>query len=301
MITSHPVPKDFEGLLEPKEIHALQDEFLDETTEELERVMNALAATDYAHLDEDSIHPLFRTVHNLKGSASVFGYEDLSRIGHAVESSLARYRGLPAGSISVHIDDILFLAGLLLGLVRDGKVDRMDCAAAEKALASWSEIEHGKHRGDPTEPGSPAEPGSGIASTSAKTKPADDTLSQSGGGQTTALIVDSARSLHHTLHRFLEPYNVAWHDCGSGAEVIERCAIEHPDLLFLGYLLPDMTTAELLPILYDAGIAPPMIAVISSESEDQLRYACPYPFTFIRKDHTLLGALRSFVRSRVAE
>ncbi|MFZ1728959.1 MAG: Hpt domain-containing protein [Bacteroidota bacterium] len=294
MSSSRPMPKEFEGLLEPDEIYALQNEFLDETAEELERVMNALAAAEYAQFDQDSIHQLFRAIHSLKGSASVFGYDDLSRLSHSVESCLAPFRKKEASEIAAHLDDLLFLVGLLLRMVRDGKVDRMNCAAAEAELAFWidnSSAEYRRQLPDHL---------TAQASVPVVPKTTADTTSAGSVGKKSALIADSARTLHDILHRFLEPYHISWIDCQSGAEVIERCAVEAPSILFLGYVLPDMNTSELLAILNQAGIAPSVIVVISSLSEEELRKDCPYRFTFIQKDHTLLQTLLPFVKSLAA-
>lgn len=292
MSANRPIPKDFEGLLEPEEIHTLQNEFLDETAAELERVMNALAAAEQSEFDQDSVHQLFRVLHSMKGSASVFGYDDLSQLSHAVETALTPFRDLPAADMATHVDDMLFLAGLLLRLVQDGKDNRMDCSAAEKQLASWiADVEN-----QFTSP-----QGDDRREQSGTSQANPGTVSPATRQQRTVLIADSARALHHMLHRFFEPYAVRWIDCASGAEVIERCVVESPSMLFLGYLLPDMNTAELLNLLHEAGIAPAAIVVISSRSEEELRRACSHPFTFIRKDHRLFNTLLPLVQSVVAE
>ncbi len=295
MAADRPIPKEFEGLLELEEIRALQNEFLDETAEELERVLNAIAAADAGQFEEDSIHQLFRAVHSLKGSASVFGYDDLSRLSHKVEAALAPIRALPIDKIAARIDDMLSLVALLLGLVRDGKFGRMDCESAEIRLADW-ESGRSSTRNSASKASTEA-----LLQNGSQAQSGRQDLWASQGRESTALIADSAQALHHMLHRFLEPYQIGWVDCQSGAEVIERCAVETPTFLFLGYLLADMNTAELLTILHEAGIAPAAIVIISSRSEEELRQVCPYPFTFIRKDHTLLSTRLPLVQSLAEE
>lgn len=81
--------------------------FLDEARDLLDEMEGLLLTCEKGTADEDSVNALFRAAHTIKGSAGLFGLDDIVRFTHKVESVLDRLR---AGELEPDSD----LAGLLL-------------------------------------------------------------------------------------------------------------------------------------------------------------------------------------------
>ncbi|MFC1670919.1 chemotaxis protein CheA [Spirochaetota bacterium] len=64
------------------------DTFFHESREMLEDMESALLVLERENLDDDSINAIFRTAHTIKGSAGMFGFDDISTFTHIVESLL---------------------------------------------------------------------------------------------------------------------------------------------------------------------------------------------------------------------
>ncbi len=69
-----------------------QDTFFEESNEMLAAMENALLALEQAPGDADLINSLFRSVHTIKGTAGVFGFDGVVSFTHVVESALDKVR-----------------------------------------------------------------------------------------------------------------------------------------------------------------------------------------------------------------
>ena len=67
-------------------IEKFKDAFREEATELLNNLEATLLVLESDPLDSETISAVFRTMHTIKGSASMFGFEGISRFTHEVES-----------------------------------------------------------------------------------------------------------------------------------------------------------------------------------------------------------------------
>ena len=99
--------------------------FLAEAHDQIEAFRMAVAAL--AAGDVESVHPAFRAIHTLKGSAAAAGYEDLVHAAHSTEAALERLRAaraVPGRALA----DSLREAGLRLAGLTDAVADAHDNA-----------------------------------------------------------------------------------------------------------------------------------------------------------------------------
>lgn len=300
MLYERPIPRDLEGILDIEEIRGLQDAFLDESVEELERGMRHLIGPESMEEGAGMMHQLFRAVHSLKGSASVFGYDDLSRLSHQVEHLLSPYRQLPSKEMFDRRDEILNLIEILLTLVRDGKQDCMDCLAAEADIRQWS-TSSSVHTYTPPTVAAPARAESVGQARQEDARPRSSSPAPVPqlALPVRALMADSSRTFPRLIQRVLTPLDIHCVDCANGVDVIEQCAIQVPPLLLLGYVLPDMDGGELLRLLHEAGLLPPVVVLVSAREEREMRDLIPFPFIFVHKDHMMADAIASVMRSLI--
>ncbi|SFM96809.1 two-component system, chemotaxis family, sensor kinase CheA [Formivibrio citricus] len=111
-----------------------KDTFLQEARELLQQFETLLLKAESASLDSEDLGALFRTVHTIKGSAGLFGFEAIVSFCHTVENVLAQLR---SGTLSLTPE----LSQLLL-LCRDG-ISRLvdDAEVSETPLVEVPEAE----------------------------------------------------------------------------------------------------------------------------------------------------------------
>ena len=68
--------------------------FIAESRELLEQMEQALLAIDAGTCDDATVNALFRAAHTIKGSAGLFGLDDIVAFTHVVENVLDRIRAL---------------------------------------------------------------------------------------------------------------------------------------------------------------------------------------------------------------
>ncbi len=88
-------------------IEAAKATFFEESQDLLRQMEDLLLAFEAGTQDDEAVHGLFRAAHTIKGSAGLFGFDELVRFTHGVESVLDRLR---AGDLSAGPD----LVNLLL-------------------------------------------------------------------------------------------------------------------------------------------------------------------------------------------
>ena len=80
--------------------------FLEESRELLQDMEDALLQLENSPLDDDLINALFRAAHTIKGTAGIFGFDDVEAFTHIVENLLENIR---AGKLGVSGDLIALL------------------------------------------------------------------------------------------------------------------------------------------------------------------------------------------------
>lgn len=68
------------------------EEFVVETIEMLERITVVLTDAEKAEVTDDAINDLYREMHSIKGSAQLFGCQQIGQITHTLETSLSPVR-----------------------------------------------------------------------------------------------------------------------------------------------------------------------------------------------------------------
>ena len=152
------------------DMKAAQQTFFEESSELLQQMEDLLLALEAGTADEDMVNGLFRAAHTIKGSAGLFGLDEIVRFTHVLESVLERLR---KGEIAIDPE----LVSLLLA--SGDQIGTLVAAAAAEAEPD----EAARGRSDellarlqvylPTQAGNP--PVADVAS-------APDPVSASGGG-----------------------------------------------------------------------------------------------------------------------
>lgn len=118
--------KQFEGI------------FFEESFEGLDAMESTLVAASGPIVDTDVINALFRAAHSMKGGSGTFGYADLTRFTHRMESLLDQVRHgirpLDEALIAVLLQAVDGARGLLRILSAGGQPDPGFLTAAEAAL-----------------------------------------------------------------------------------------------------------------------------------------------------------------------
>ena len=66
--------------------------FLEDSEEQLTFMENALVAMQESGVNEEDIGALFRAMHTIKGTAGMFGFDDVVSFAHVAESLLSAFR-----------------------------------------------------------------------------------------------------------------------------------------------------------------------------------------------------------------
>ncbi len=74
------------------DLEEVKELFISESSEILQKMESILLFLELNPVTDDKIHELFRSIHTIKGSAGIFGYEDTVNFTHVVESLLDKVR-----------------------------------------------------------------------------------------------------------------------------------------------------------------------------------------------------------------
>lgn len=87
----------------------LIQEFVLEAKGHVEKIESGLLAIEKGQYDENLIHVIFRSAHNIKGTAGFFGFHNLVALSHAIESVLGKIRSKDI-TITLRVIDALLVA-----------------------------------------------------------------------------------------------------------------------------------------------------------------------------------------------
>lgn len=91
--------------------------FFDESAEHLEEMENLLLGLDVGRPEDEDLNAIFRAAHSIKGSSGTFGFEDLTRVTHILESLLDRLRKHELPLRAAMVDAFLAAVDLLKALL----------------------------------------------------------------------------------------------------------------------------------------------------------------------------------------
>lgn len=133
------------------EFDQFRDVFFEEAAEHIEAMEGALLRLEDRPDDLELLHRIFRGVHSIKGGSGMFGFADLGRFTHLLESLLDRMRG---GTVTVApvIDLLLRATDALKALLAAAKADLPAPTTTEQILVAL-ERSLGSHA-----PGAPSRP-----------------------------------------------------------------------------------------------------------------------------------------------
>jgi two-component system chemotaxis sensor kinase CheA len=120
--------------------------FFDETAEHLASMEALLLALDLDALDADQLNAIFRAAHSIKGGSGTFGFTDLAKVTHVLETLLDRVRKneitLTRDMVDVFLQAGDVLRGLLEahqnGSIADESASIAICAKLEQLTAEGS-------------------------------------------------------------------------------------------------------------------------------------------------------------------
>ena len=91
--------------------------FFDESAEHLEEMENLLLGLDVGRPEDEELNAIFRAAHSIKGSSGTFGFEDLTRVTHILDSLLDRLRKHELPLRAAMVDAFLAAVDLLKALL----------------------------------------------------------------------------------------------------------------------------------------------------------------------------------------
>ena len=100
----------------------LIQEFVAEAKEHVERIEVGLLTMERGQYDGNLVNAIFRSAHNIKGTAGFFGFQKIVELSHAMENVLGKLRNEDV-TFTVHIVDVLLVANDELGELLDNIAD----------------------------------------------------------------------------------------------------------------------------------------------------------------------------------
>ncbi|MBU0474444.1 MAG: chemotaxis protein CheA [Bacteroidetes bacterium] len=128
-------------------IDSLQQAFIEETKELLAELEITLLAVEDAPTDSELIAKLFRALHTIKGSSSMFGFDDIALFTHDIETAYDLIRNGKLG-VTKHIIDLTLLARDEISnmLVNTGSHTNINEENTKKIIESFREIVSGYNK-----------------------------------------------------------------------------------------------------------------------------------------------------------
>ncbi|PIQ07549.1 MAG: chemotaxis protein CheA [Ignavibacteriales bacterium CG18_big_fil_WC_8_21_14_2_50_31_20] len=130
-------------------IDSLQQAFIEETRELLAELETTLLAVEDAPTDSELIAKLFRALHTIKGSSSMFGFDDIALFTHDIETAYDLIRNGELG-VTKHIIDLTLLARDEISnmLVKTGSHTNINEENTKKIIESFREIVSSYNKSD---------------------------------------------------------------------------------------------------------------------------------------------------------
>ena len=118
---------------DPEADAELRQTFHDEVMQRLDEMEAALLAGEAGGAGPEVIESLFRNAHTIKGSAAMFGFEDVSTVAHAAEDVLAVVRR--SGSLPAELATSLLSVTSVIRELVGGKQVPVDAVLGELAAS----------------------------------------------------------------------------------------------------------------------------------------------------------------------
>jgi two-component system chemotaxis sensor kinase CheA len=129
------------------DVDRFREVFFEEAADHLADMEAALLRLEETPQDQELLHRIFRCAHSIKGASSTFGFSDIARFTHVLESLLDRMRDGEICHTTQLTDLLLRSADTLRGLVAAARNGQESPAEVESVLG---ELEHALAQGPPT-------------------------------------------------------------------------------------------------------------------------------------------------------
>ena len=119
------------------DLETIRQAFLDEAEEGLSAMEEALVALEARPDDREPLHEIFRTVHTLKGSAGMVGFDNVAEFAHLLEDALELFRSGEMHVTANHVTTLLQTVDALRGLLKGAAAgNTTHVRAADRALVA---------------------------------------------------------------------------------------------------------------------------------------------------------------------
>lgn len=99
--------------------------FVEESTEQLEIIEQEILKLEKDSQDEEALEEVFRMAHSLKGSSSLMGFENMTKLTHSLENLLQKIRDKEI-KMTTEIVDILFRSLDMIKAMKDSIQDQKE-------------------------------------------------------------------------------------------------------------------------------------------------------------------------------
>ena len=119
------------------DLETIRQAFLVEAEEGLSAMEEALVALEARPDDREPLHEIFRTVHTLKGSAGMVGFDNVAEFAHLLEDALELFRSGEMHVTANHVTTLLQTVDALRGLLKGAAAgNTTHVRAADRALVA---------------------------------------------------------------------------------------------------------------------------------------------------------------------
>jgi two-component system chemotaxis sensor kinase CheA len=119
------------------ELELLRQTFLTEAEEGLAAMEEALVTLEAFPDDPEPLHAIFRTIHTIKGSAAIVGFNNVSELAHLVEDALEAYRSGMVRVTPVHVSLLLLTVDALREVIAAAAAGRTELRARDRRLVGF--------------------------------------------------------------------------------------------------------------------------------------------------------------------
>lgn len=206
--------------------------FVMEFRECIENVTRYVLRVEENPDDTESIHALFRNLHNIKGNAGILEADKISRLSHKAEALLDAVREQTLRITSDMIETLLAAADMLTALVDEfeakGSVDEDQVNGLVSTISSYLQ-----GRRPPGQGKAPQQAGPAAA-------PAGNSIIQNK-----VMVVDDEKPIRELFKKALVKAGYMVHCVGSPEEALDLLKKENIQVMFLDLKLPGMSGVDL--------------------------------------------------------
>lgn len=230
----------------------LRSEFLTEASELIQGIESDFLRLENESGDHALVDRVFRTIHTVKGSAAVAGFEQMAAYAHVFETLLGKIRNGELKATRESIDAMLAGVDMLACFIthlRPNHSANVDASESISRLQSFIDTAAGK--------------AVSVTAPKAASAPAPETATMPEGKLKKILLVDDDEIILEYYKMILAPLNLELLSSRSGHEALESWSANRDlDLLVIDQTMPGMSGTEFLETVRRS--APEITAIVVS-------------------------------------